>query len=47
MTDEFSNVTDGMRAAAMRLYDKVLQAPGQREPLKASATWINESPRVS
>lgn len=40
MTDEFSDVTDGMRAAAMRLYDKVLQAPGQREPLKALAAWI-------
>lgn len=40
MTDEFSNVTDSMRAVAMRLYDRVLQDRGQWGPLKALATWM-------
>ena len=40
MTDEFNNVTDSMRAVAMRLYDRVLQDRGQRGPLKALATWM-------
>jgi hypothetical protein len=40
MTDEFSNVTDSMRAVAMRLYDRELQDRGQWDPLKVLAIWM-------
>lgn len=42
MNDEFSAVTDHMRSIAMRLYNRVLQAPGERGALKVLAAWIRQ-----
>lgn len=44
MEDELDCVTDSMRGVAMRLYDQVLQAPGQRQPLKLLAAWLRQDP---
>ncbi|KPX05012.1 hypothetical protein [Pseudomonas syringae] len=44
MEDELDCVTDSMRGVAMRLDDQVLQAPGQRQPLKLLAVWLRQDP---